>query len=73
MTEHHYPAEVVAYATKVAEALKDLDSFDAGWGATYITEIRFGFEGEDAGLRLTASDGPDGFDVVLYHPKETKA
>ena len=72
MSDKRYPAEVVAHVTKVAEALKGLCLFDPGWGPTYITGVTFGYDGEDAGIRLEPSDAEGSFEVVLYTPEETK-
>ena len=57
-------ARLVGYAARVAEALKPLAAADFGYGEFYISDVRFGYEGDDAGVRVVANEHGE-FDVQV--------
>lgn len=52
--------KVAGYAADVAQALEGLLERECGFGAFYISSVKFGFDGEDSGVEIT----PDEFGGV---------
>lgn len=59
-------AKLLRYVTDVASALSEVGVGELGYGNVYVTEVRFGFDGEDMPhITLIPNDTTNGYDVRI--------
>jgi hypothetical protein len=66
MSEHRVSTEIIEYVAAVAKAIREVKAGDVL--SIYVTEVRFGCEGEDIDVRLRPDDF-EGYDVVTGAPE----
>lgn len=62
--------QVARFMTDVADAVAAIKSGKTTYGDFYVSEIRFGYEGEDTGYRVVVNEHDD-YDLI--DPQEEKA
>lgn len=58
-------AKFLRYVCDVADALSAVASGELGYGNAYVSEVRFGFDGEDTRVTLIPNDTANGYDVRI--------
>lgn len=60
--------QAARYLADVADAVAAIKSGKTTYGEFYVTEVRIGFEGEDAGYRIVPNEHGD-YDVAEGDPE----
>ncbi|QSR25542.1 hypothetical protein CFH99_07890 [Nocardioides aromaticivorans] len=69
MTEYRptLNAEVAGYMAAVAKALVAVSEFKSDHGTYYVSEVKFGYDGDDTGYRVIPNEF-GGFDLDAVTP-----